>query len=402
MLEGSEPMIPVNLFENRAVIKVIGVGGAGCNAVNRMVQSGIEGVEFIAMNTDRQALEASLAPIKLPLGLSSTKGLGSGGDPEAGRLAAKEAEKEIQDLLDGADMVFVTAGMGGGTGTGSAPVVADMARRVGALTVAVVTKPFLFEGARRRNTAQAGVENLTDHVDTLIVIPNDRLMHVMDKSSSMQDAFRTADDVLRQGVQGISDIITKPGMINVDFADVRSVMKDAGVALMGMGTASGEHRARLAAEQAAHSPMLEASIQGAKKLLVNITAGQDFSIGEAQDAMEYITQLSDADEAEIFMGQVLDADRDGSVTITLIAAGMDPTKRRNDEPTVFSHSSSARPTTTQQPTRPTPAAPTTQSEPTHQPTRPARPGQGFSVQPIEIDEIDLDIPTFLRRQKSNQ
>ncbi|MDI9634673.1 cell division protein FtsZ [Kamptonema cortianum] len=371
-------MSPLNLFETQAVIKVIGVGGGGCNAVNRMVQAGVHGVEFIVMNTDRQALDSSLADTRIPLGVALTRGLGTGGDPSRGEAAAKESEKQILEILEGADMVFITAGMGGGTGTGSAPFVAELAKRLDILTVGVVTRPFLFEGPRRKSLAKVGAEKLQEHVDTLILISNDKILDVVDKRATMQDAFKSADDVLLQGVQGVSDIITKPGMMNVDFADVRSVMHEAGVALMGMGRASGEHRARHAAEAAASSPMLETTIQGAKKLLVNITAGPDFSIGEARDAMEFINQLSDADEAEIFMGTVVDESMGDDVSVTLLAAGMDTSRRRETESSVF----------------PEQEVVTRSAEP--QPSAPRA-----ALKPIDMSDIEeLDIPTFLRRQRS--
>ncbi len=376
-------MNPINLFETQAVIKVIGVGGAGCNAINRMILSGLKGVEFVAMNTDRQALEASLAPTRIALGVNSTRGLGTGGDPVRGEQAAKESEREIMDILEGADMVFVTAGMGGGTGTGAAPVVAELARRLDILTVGVVTKPFIFEGPRRKKVAQGGWERLTANVDTLILIANDKMMEVVDKGISMTKAFEVADDVLRQGVQGISDIITQTGMINVDFADVKSVMKDAGIAMMGMGRGIGDQRARVAAEAAANSPMLETSVVGAKKLLVNITAGPDFSIGEVREAMEYINQLADADDAEIFLGQVIDESLEGEVIVTLLAAGMSGTTPRPLEKAVFA----------EQPT----VSPRTASVPVEAPANPRRIGE-----PINMDEIALDIPTFLRRQRTTQ
>lgn len=374
---------PINLFESQAIIKVIGIGGGGCNALNRMVEAGVEGVEFIAMNTDRQALEASLAPIRISLGTNTTRGLGTGGNPEKGEAAAKEAEREILELLDGADMVFITAGMGGGTGTGAAPYIAELAKRLGILTVAVVTKPFLFEGPKRIRAAKDGLQKLEESVDTLIVIPNARLTDIVERKTSLANAFLTADDVLRQGVQGISDIITKSGLINVDFADVKTVMTNAGIALMGMGTATGDNRARIAAEMAANSPMLETTIQGAKRILVNITAGEAFTIGEAQDAMEYIMQLADADDADIFMGQVVDPALGDAVSVTLLAAGMVTTGPRKSDATVFESQKAV--------TR-TPSEPVQTQQP---PTR-------ATIQPIEIEEIELDIPTFLRRQRSTQ
>lgn len=370
-------MSPKNLFEAQAIIKVVGVGGGGCNAVNRMVDAGIQGIEFIAMNTDRQALEASNAHVKVPLGETYTRGLGTGGDPSRGHLSAKEAEKTIIELLEGADMVFITAGMGGGTGTGAAPYVAELARRMDVLTVGIVTRPFGFEGPRRKQNASLGLENLQQHTDTLIVIPNDNLSHVVEKRTSLLDAFRAADDVLLQGVQGISDIVLRPGLINVDFADVSSVMKDAGIALMGMGRGVGENRARVAAEAAANSPLLETTIQGAKRLLVNITAGRDFALGEAHDAMEYLLQLTDAEEASIFMGHVVDETMDEEVRVTLLAAGMDGTIKKIVDKEVFTEPETRQRREAAQPVT------STRSEP----------------KPIEIDELELDIPTFLRRQR---
>jgi cell division protein FtsZ len=369
-----ETMNPVNLFESQAVIKVIGLGGAGGNALNRMVEQGIEGVDFIAMNTDVQALERSLATERIVLGGHLTRGLGTGGDPVKGEAAAKEVERRISELLDGADMVFLTAGMGGGTGTGSIAVVAEVAQRLGILTVAVVTKPFGFEGPRRRKLAEAGLAKLKDHVDTLIVIPNQKILEVVDKRTSYQEAFAAADDVLGQGVQGITDIIAKPGLINVDFADVRAVLKDAGEALMGMGQAVGDSRARIAVEQAANSPLLETSVAGAKKILVNITAGLDFSIGEARDAMEYVSLLSDAEDGEVFMGQVIDPAMGDRVMVTLIAAGMNGTVRRTPEKEVYA------------------------ATPVERPSRPESRRQ--APVEIEVEDLRLDVPTFLRRKQS--
>jgi len=372
-------MRPENLFENQATIKVLGIGGAGSNAVNRMIAEGVIGVQFVAMNTDSQALAMNRAPKKLQIGDASTRGLGAGGNPEVGQKAALESEQQIQAELKGADMVFITAGMGGGTGTGAAPVVAEMARQMGILTVGVVTKPFLFEGPRRRRLADEGAEKLKAHVDTLITVPNDRLLGFVEKKTTMQQAFAAADDVLRQGVQGISDIILLPGVINVDFADVRSVMANAGVALMGLGRGVGDQRAKMAAQHAAKSPLLETNINGAKRLLVNVTAGPDFSIGEAHEAMEYILQFTDADDADIIMGHVMKDTSDGEVLITLLAAGMDPStvsvRAAKQDREVFG-----------QP----------QASPAPQEAATAKPTAG---QPIQMDEIDLDIPTFLRRQR---
>jgi cell division protein FtsZ len=369
-----------NLFENQATIKVIGIGGAGQNAVNRMIFEGVQGVHFISLNTDAQALAQSKAKKRIQIGEALTRGLGAGGDPSVGEAAARESEKAIQAELEGCDMVFITAGMGGGTGTGAAPVVADLARKMGILTVGVVTKPFIFEGPRRKRLAAEGADRLRQFVDTLITVPNDRLLGFVEKKTTMQEAFAAADDVLRQGVQGISDIITLPGIINVDFADVRSVMSNAGVALMGLGKGVGDQRAKMAAQHAANSPLLETNIMGAKRLLVNVTAGPDFSIGEAHEAMEYILQFADPDDADIIMGHVMREGSDGEVQVTLLAAGMDPaaTVRARQETEVFPAS------------QPPIVAP--------QPTRPSEP-KNLSVAPIQLDEIDLDIPTFLRKQR---
>ncbi len=311
-----------------AVIKVIGVGGGGSNAVNRMIDAGIQGVEFIAMNTDIQVLDKALAPTKLQLGTNLTRGLGAGGNPEVGKSAAEESKNDIRRLIEGADMVFITAGMGGGTGTGAAPVIADLCREAGALAVAVVTKPFGFEGPRRTRLAQSGIDSLMGRVDTLITIPNDRLMAVVEKRTTMIDAFRVADDVLRQGVQGISDIITIPGQINVDFADVRAVMSDAGPALMGIGYGIGEFRALQAAQSATSSPLLEQTINGAKGLLINITSGNDLTLTEATEAMDYIRQLSDENDANIFFGLVVDPKLEDEVRITVLATGFDPDREQ--------------------------------------------------------------------------
>jgi cell division protein FtsZ len=306
-----------------AKIKVVGVGGGGTNAVNRMIDAGLKGVEFIAMNTDSQVLDISAADYKLQLGENLTRGLGAGGNPEVGRSSAEESKSDIKKALEGADMVFITAGMGGGTGTGAAPVIADLAREIGALTVAVITKPFKFEGPRRARTAEDGVTMLSDKVDTIIVIPNDRLLGVVEKRATLVEAFREADDVLRQGVQGISDIITIPGIINVDFADVKAIMTNAGSALMGIGVASGDHRAVDAAQLAMASPLLETSIEGARAALINITGGTDLTLAEVHEATELIAQATDADDANIIFGIVQDPTMQGEVRITVLATGFD-------------------------------------------------------------------------------
>jgi len=306
--------------ETLAKIKVVGVGGGGNNAVNRMITSGLQGVEFIAINCDAQALLLSKAQNRIQIGEKLTKGLGAGANPEIGQKAAEESREIIIDQLRGADMVFVTAGMGGGTGTGAAPVVAECAREAGALTVGVVTKPFIFEGKRRMNQAEAGIINLKDRVDTLITIPNDRLLQVIDRRTSMIDAFRIADDVLRQGVQGISDLISVPGLINADFADVKTIMSDAGSALMGIGTAKGENGAVAAAEAAIKSPLLEATIEGARGVLFNITGGKDLSLFDVTEASNIITEEVDPD-ANIIFGAVIDENLDDEIRVTVIATG---------------------------------------------------------------------------------
>jgi len=306
-----------------AKIKVIGCGGGGTNAVNRMIDAGLTGVEFIAMNTDVQVLDISAADYKLQLGENLTRGLGAGGNPEVGRNAAEESKSDIKKSLEGADMVFITAGMGGGTGTGSAPVIAEIAKDLGILTVAVVTKPFKFEGPRRARLADEGVDNLKDKVDTVIIIPNDRLLGVVEKRATLVEAFKEADDVLRQGVQGISDIITIPGIINVDFADVRAIMLNAGTALMGIGVASGDHRAVDAAQAAIASPLLETSIEGARAALINITGGPDMTLAEVHEATELIQQATDAEDANIIFGIVQDPNMKDEVRITVLATGFD-------------------------------------------------------------------------------
>lgn len=312
-----------NVSNNSAKIKVIGVGGGGSNAINRMVEAGVTGVEFIAMNTDAQALERSQATKLVRLGPNLTSGLGAGGNPETGKAAAEESRNEIRKVLEDADMVFIAAGMGGGTGTGAAPIVADLAREIGALTVGVVTKPFAFEYGRNKR-AEQGIAALIGRVDTLITIPNDRLQNVVEKKTNLTEAFRVADDVLRQGVQGISDIITIPGEINVDFADVRAVMSNAGPALMGIGFGIGEQRAMQAARSAVDAPLVEQTIEGARGILVNITGGSDLTLAEVGEAMGYIQSLCDSDEADIFFGTVIDESLQGEVRITLIATGFQP------------------------------------------------------------------------------
>ena len=305
-----------------AKIKVVGIGGGGSNAVDRMIDNNLSGVEFVALNTDNQALSHSLAPQVMQLGPKLTKGLGAGGNPEVGKKAAEESKAELQALLEGVDMVFITAGMGGGTGTGAAPIVAELAKAAGVLTVGVVTKPFGFEGRRRAQQAELGISELKQNVDTLITIPNDKLLQIVDKKTSMHNAFMIADDVLRQGVQGISDLISKPALINLDFADVKSIMKDAGSAWMGIGVGHGENKALEAAENAISSNMLETSIKGARGILLNITGGPEMSLLEANDAAKYVYEVADAD-AQIIFGAGIDESMGDSIKVTVIATGFD-------------------------------------------------------------------------------
>lgn len=410
-----------NMKTNDAVIKVIGVGGGGSNAVNRMIEAGITGVEFIAMNTDRQVLEKSDAAHRVQLGANLTRGLGAGGNPEIGKSAAEESKNEIRKVLEGSDMVFITAGMGGGTGTGAAPVIADLAREVGALTVGVVTRPFSFEGPRRARLAENGITSLVGRVDTMITIPNDRLMSVVEKKTTLVDAFRVADDILRQGVQGISDIIVTPGQINVDFADVRAVMNNAGPALMGIGYGLGEHRAIQAAQSATSSPLLEQTIFGAKGLLVNITSSSDLTLTEATDAMNYIHELCDTDEANIYFGLVVDPQMEGSVRITVIATGFNPYSTEGRRVAQMVGTQQAPVAATPQPEvvaptaaveaveetpataseAPTPQQPFTRVSPQDIWNKAAAQRREQAIpEPAEVfDETDFDIPAFLRQHK---
>jgi cell division protein FtsZ len=345
-----------------AVIKVVGVGGGGTNAVNRMVDAGLTGVEFIAVNTDAQALMMSDADMKLHIGSAATRGLGAGADPAVGQSAAQESRDELKESLKGADMVFVTAGEGGGTGTGAAPIVAELARELGALTVGVVTKPFAFEGRKRSQQSELGIENLRDRVDTLIVIENDRLLQVVEKKTSVVDAFRMADDILRQGVQGITDLITVPGLVNLDFADVRTIMREAGSALMGIGTASGENRAAEAARAAVSSPLLETTIEGATGILLNITGGPQIGLFEVNEAAEVVTSAADQN-ANVIFGAVIDDAMGDNVRVTVIATGFGGSRRRRRGGSGYE--------------APVPTAPV--------------PGGGF-----EIPDEALDVPSFLR------
>lgn len=317
-------------MEQYANIKVIGIGGAGNNAINRMVEAGLKGVEFIAVNTDAQALYLSKADKKIQIGEKLTKGLGAGANPEIGRKAAEESKDIVEEALKGADMIFITAGMGGGTGTGAAPIIAEVSKNLGILTVGVVTKPFSFEGKKRMVNAEMGITDIKSNVDTLITIPNDRLLTIAEKKTSIIEAFKLADDVLRQGVQGISDLIAVPGLINLDFADVKTVMQDTGLAHMGIGKGSGETRATDAAKQAISSPLLETSIDGAKGVLLNITGGSNLGLLEVNEAAELIASVADK-EANIIFGAVIDEKLQDEVRITVIATGFDNVKERQPE-----------------------------------------------------------------------
>ena len=313
------------MLDGTATIKVIGVGGAGNNAVNRMVDSGIKGVEFIAVNTDRQALQLSKAGTKIQIGEKITRGLGAGANPDIGAQSAEESKSEVAEALRGADMVFVTAGMGGGTGTGAAPIVAATAKEMGILTIGVVTKPFTFEGKKRLSQADRGIESLKGKVDTLVVIPNDKLLQIIDRKTSIVEAFKMADDVLRQGVQGISDLIAVPGLVNLDFADVKTIMLNTGMAHMGIGRASGENRAEDAAKQATESPLLETSIEGARGVIINITGGPDLGLHEVNTAAELVQRSVDP-EANIIFGAVIDPDMKDEIVITVIATEFEKEK----------------------------------------------------------------------------
>jgi len=328
-------------IETFAKIKVVGVGGSGCSAISRMIEAKIKGVEFVTINTDAQALHHSRAQEKVHIGKNLTKGLGAGMNPEIGRQAAEENRDEIQEVLKGADMVFVACGLGGGTGTGAAPIVAETAKELGALTVGVVTKPFVFEGAQRHAIAEEGYENLRDRVDTLITIPNDKLLSIIDRKTTLMNAFRIVDDVLRQGVQGISDLITKPGIVNVDFADVRAIMEDSGSALMGIGIAAGDNRAAEAAKAAINSPLLELSIDGAKGVLFNISGSSDLTMLEINEAASIITENIDQNAKVIFGAVTDDQIRKGEVQITVVATGFDVLKVKEPSAGLFTRVTNA-------------------------------------------------------------
>ena len=386
---------PVETF---ARIKVIGVGGGGQNAVNRMIEEGIEGVEFIATNTDAQALGLSRAPTRVRLGDKLTRGLGAGGDPEIGRKAAEESADELYNVLKGADMVFVTAGMGGGTGTGAAPVVSQVSKECGALTIGVVTRPFTFEGGRRSQAAEMGISKMKEHAHTLISIPNDRLLQIADKKSSLNDAFRMADDVLRQGIQGISELITVPGLINLDFADVRAIMSEGGAALMAVGRGSGEDRAKNAAEQAISSQLLDITIDGARGVLFNVTGGSNLTLFEVNQAAAIIRETAHPDVNMIF-GAVIDPQMGDEVRVTVIATGFERSgvprralerlTTRNDRPAT--HSGSI-PINQSSFLRPTESVNVSAEQKPNMEQKPAMP-------PATYGSDDLDIPTFLRNRR---
>nr|WP_242038374.1 cell division protein FtsZ [Chroococcidiopsis sp. [FACHB-1243]] len=372
---GEDNLSDSNILPSRvANIKVIGVGGGGGNAVNRMIESGVTGVEFWSINTDAQALTHSAAPRKLQIGQKLTRGLGAGGNPAMGEKAAEESRDEIANAIGEADLVFITAGMGGGTGTGAAPTVAEIAKEKGILTVGVVTRPFGFEGRRRANQAHQGIDALKDRVDTMILIPNDKLLSVISEQTALRDAFLTADEVLRQGVQGISDIITIPGLVNVDFADVKAVMADAGSALMGIGTGSGKTRAREAANAAISSPLLESSIEGAKGVVINITGGSDMTLHEVNMAADTIYEVVDPN-ANIIFGAVIDDKLQGEMKITVIATG-------------FNQADS-------EPTTPTPGIPIAKKSPTV--PAPSTPSANDNK-----EKPGLDIPEFLQRRRPSR
>ena len=362
------------MMDGTATIKVIGVGGAGNNAVNRMVEAGIKNVEFVAINTDRQSLGLSKATTKIQIGEKSTRGLGAGANPTIGQQAAEESKAEIAEAIKGADMVFVTAGMGGGTGTGAAPLVAQTAKEMGILTIGVVTKPFTFEGKKRLAQDELGIANLKGKVDTLVVIPNDKLLQVIDRKTSIVDAFRMADDVLRQGVQGISDLIAVPGIINLDFADVKTIMLNQGMAHMGIGKASGENRAEEAAKQAIQSPLLETSIEGARGVIINITGGSDVGLHEANTAAELVQRSADP-EANIIFGTVVDDSMGDEIQITVIATGFE---KEEDRKVGYDAVVSDAWRRGRQATAPANNTPNTSSN---------------------EDSSNLDIPAFLRRNK---
>jgi cell division protein FtsZ len=371
--------------ENFARIRVVGVGGGGSNAVNRMIAEGVTGVDFIAVNTDAQALLLSNAPTRVRIGEKLTRGLGSGGDPVQGERAAEESVEDLDEVLRGSDMVFITAGMGGGTGTGGAPIVARVAKEHGALTIGVVTRPFLFEGSKRAQSAEQGIDRLKEHVDTLIVIPNDRLLELTDKRMTLSESFGLADDILRQGIQGISELITIPGLINLDFADVKAIMSEGGAALMAVGEGEGDDRARIAAEHAVSSRLLDVTIDGARGILFNVTGGPDMSLFEVNQAASIIRETAHPD-ANLIFGAVIDPNLGDKLRITVIATGFEsrhPTRREFLQQQ-YSQKESSQPA-------PAPSSTTSSQRPASQPA------QQQPVQP-KFAPNNLDIPAFLRRR----
>lgn len=370
----------------QAKIKVIGIGGGGCNALDRMIEAGLQGVDFIALNTDFQALNRSKAPHKVQLGQKLTKGLGAGSNPEVGRRAAEESRNDIQDLLNGSDMVFVTSGMGGGTGTGGAQIVANIARELGALTVGIVTRPFKFEGRRRTRVAAEGIANLREQVDTLIIIPNDRLLDLVSETTSLQESFLLADDILRQAVTGISELILKPGLINLDFADVKMVMENSGTAIIGLGEASGEQRAQHAVEHAIASPLLESSIDGARGVLINFIGGRDMSLQEVNQAADLVSSRVD-DDANIIFGATVDEEKRDRVRVMILATGFSAEVNTAKLPQVANH-------------KDTPQVKLIYDDAQKQRQAPPRLPDPVLPQPKQQEqEEDLDIPAFLRRLK---
>jgi cell division protein FtsZ len=402
-------MNPYNSVEGSARIVVLGVGGGGSNAVNRMIQSGVRGVEFIAINTDTQALSRSDASTRIHIGEKLTRGLGAGGNPNTGEKAAEESAEQIAELVRDADMVFIAAGMGGGTGTGAAPVIAQISKDLGALTVGVVTRPFSFEGRQRAKNADEGIGQLRERVDTLITIPNDRLLEVIDRKTTLEQAFMEVDDVLRQGIQGISELITEPGLINLDFADVKSVMSDSGGALMAIGRGTGDTRAQDAARMAISSPLLDISMEGARGVLLNITGGTDLALSEISDAADVIAQAADP-EASIIFGAVIDPKIENEIRITVIATGFDVSDRPASRQSAFrsrlrasSYGTTPQPAAEPPQPRPVPVEDRDRDRPPERETGPIRVGTIGSTLPEPVfndaGDDDLDIPPFLRGRR---
>ncbi|MCC6905206.1 MAG: cell division protein FtsZ [Anaerolineae bacterium] len=381
--DAADQGLPSQRSSSYAQIKVIGIGGGGSNAVNRMIQEGMQGIEFIVVNTDAQALDTSLSANRVQIGRKLTRGLGAGGDPEVGRKAAEESREELREIVGDADMVFITAGIGGGTGTGAAPIIADIAKKNNALTIGVVTRPFAFEGRQRERTAIEGIERLKNAVDTLIVIQNDRLLKIVDKRASLQEAFSMADDVLRQGIQGISELITVPGLINLDFADVRAVMSEGGAALMAVGVASGEDRARKASQLAITNELLDVTINGASGILFNVTGGPDMTLFEVNQAAEIIRETADPN-ANLIFGAVVDDAMTDSMRVTVIATGFGQVRV---SPSAFRSMN-------------TPAVPGQQPQPGQQSPRLTQPG--VSAEAPTYEDNNLEVPAFLRRNRPDQ